>query len=109
MTAKTGTHTAGARTRDQLKRRLTEIAGRIVAEVRITPALYGGGTVWCAMAISPSRQEIPLPGVARDVAALIQGAFPRADWSRAQDYDTATGLLSEHVVRIPACLSGDQR
>lgn len=109
MTATTGTLTADARTRDRLKRRLLEIAGRVVAEVRITPALYGGGTVWCAMAISPSRQEIPLPGKARDVVGLLQAAFPRADWSRPQDYDTATGLLSEHVVRLPACLTGDQR
>lgn len=105
MTATTSAiHTAGKRTRDRLYCQLRALTRRDVAEVRITPALYGDGTVYCAMAIGCNRREIPLPGVAREVAALIRAAFPDADWRRAQDYDVTTGTLTEHIVRLPAGL-----
>lgn len=99
---------AGRRTRKRLAERLRDITGfYAVAEVRITPALYGGGTVWCAMAIGSNRREIPLPGVARQVTAVIREAFPGADWDRAQDYDVTTGALTEHVTAMPEALAGD--
>ncbi|MFJ2004738.1 hypothetical protein [Streptomyces chartreusis] len=81
-----------------------------VTEVRITPARYGNGTVWCAMALASNRREIPLPGELRKlVVDLLNRAFPSADWSRAQDYDVTAGILREHVVRLPACLRGGAR
>lgn len=98
--------TAGKRTRNRLRQQLHEIAHRIVAEVRITPALYGGGTVWCAMAIGPGRREVPLPGQTRQVVSLLREAFPLAAWDRPQDYDVATGVLRERLVQLPACLTG---
>jgi hypothetical protein len=90
--------------RDRVRRDLREVAGRELAEVRITPALYGGGTSFCAMALDSRGREVPLPGVQRFVADRLRRAFPRADWDCAQDYDVTTGILREHVVRQPACL-----
>lgn len=102
-----GVAQAGKRTRDRVSHQLRDITGRDVAEVRITPALYGGGTVWCAMAIGSNRREIPLPGSAREIAGLIRAAFPSAQWDRAQDYDVTAGTLTEHSMVMPGCLLGD--
>ncbi|MFI6248984.1 hypothetical protein [Streptomyces sp. NPDC051016] len=105
-TTTTGVMPAGQLTRDRLYCRLRAITGRAVYEVRVTPALYGDGTVWCAMAIGCDQREIPLPSKSREVAAAIRAEFPRADWDRAQDYDVTTGVLREHTVPMPACLGG---
>lgn len=110
---KARTRQASVRTRDRLAAQLRDISGCRLAEVRITPALYGGGTTWCAMAFGVdrtapwNRREVPLPGVHGEIASLLRKAFPSADWDRAQDYDVVTGLLSEHVTELPACLRGD--
>lgn len=101
-------HTVDASTRLVLRDDLRRITGRILAEVRITPALYGGGTGFCAMALDDRRREVPLPGVQQAVADRVRRAFLRADWSRAQDYNVTTGVLREHVVRLPASLRGDR-
>lgn len=99
---------AGKRVRDRVARQLREITDRQdVAEVRVTPARYGRGTVWCAMAIAVNRREIPLPGCAGEIAALIRNAFPAADWDRVQDYDVEAGVLKEHPTAVPECLAGD--
>ncbi|MFF8406969.1 hypothetical protein ACF06P_35750 [Streptomyces sp. NPDC015684] len=110
MTAPRPQHlTAGKRTRGRLASELREMARRPVVEVRITPAQYGGGTVWCAMAFGVGRREVPLPGKSRQVAALLREAFPLAAWDRAQDYDVNSGVLREHQVQLPACLEGADR
>lgn len=107
MTRRPKGTSAGKRTREQMAEKLRDITGYYaVAEVRITPALYGDGTVWCAMAIASNRREIPLPGRAREIAALIRGAFPSAAWDRVQDYDVTTGTLTEHPTVMPSCLLG---
>lgn len=93
--------------RDRMRRRLAELTARDVIEVRVTPAAYGEGTVWCAMAIDSNRREIPLPGRTGKVAALVRHLFPDADWDRAHDYDVTTGALTEHAIAIPGCLLGD--
>ncbi|MCM1977178.1 hypothetical protein [Streptomyces sp. G1] len=89
--------------RDDLKR----ITGRALSEVRITPARYDRSTVYCAMALDRQGREVPLPGMQRAVVGAVRRCFPDADWSRAQDYDVVTGILRQHVVRLPACLEGD--
>ena len=106
-TTTTGVMPAGPLTRDRVYCKLRAITGRAVYEVRVTPAMYGEGTVWCAMAIGCDMREIPLPSKAREVVAAIREAFPKADWDRPQDYDVTTGVLREHIVPIPACLGGD--
>ncbi|MFI1767469.1 hypothetical protein ACH41H_36220 [Streptomyces sp. NPDC020800] len=100
--------TAGKRTRTRLREQIHEIARRKVIEIRITPALYGGGTVWCAIAIGADRREVPLPGHTRRVVALLREAFPLAAWDKPQDYTVATGVLREHHVQLPASLRGDR-
>lgn len=101
---------AGKRTGHRVAEALRDITGfYAVTEVRITPARYGDGTVHCAMALASNRREIPLPGHSRrEVVDLLNTAFPGADWSRAQDYDVTAGVLREHVVRLPACLRGEE-
>ncbi|MGW1796870.1 hypothetical protein ACWCQN_12875 [Streptomyces sp. NPDC001984] len=116
MTALTRTeHVADAVTADFLKRELVRITGRTLAEVRITRTRWDDGSHWVAMALTVDRQapwdrrEIPLTEGAQhhEIAILIRDAFPHANWARAQDYAVATGILSEHLVRLPACLRGD--
>jgi hypothetical protein len=108
MSTATASTTANTVTRDRLSGRLREITGHVLAEVRVTPALYGGGNVWCVMALDRRRREVPLPGLAVDIALLLKRAFPRADWDRAQDYDVTTGVLTKHLTLLPACLRGEQ-
>lgn len=104
-----GSLLAGEGTRADLAEALRDLTGDYhVAEVRLTPAQYGGGTVWCAMALASHRREIPVPGLATAIADLLRCAFSAADWCRAQDYDVTTGTLTEHAVRLPACLRGDE-
>ena len=93
-----------------LRTRLNAAACAYVAEVRLTPALYGGGTVWCAMALAADRRELPLPkGAARVISGLMRAAFPTTRWDRPQDYDVTTGVLAEHVTLVPAALTGSAR
>ncbi|MFF7966703.1 hypothetical protein ACFZC3_15215 [Streptomyces sp. NPDC007903] len=98
-------YTADERTRTRLDRQLGDIAGAALSEVRITPALYGDGTVWCAMALDLDGREVPLAGRTREVASLLREAFPGARWNRAQDYDVASGKLRKHVIELPAALA----
>ncbi|MFE6362921.1 hypothetical protein ACFVP3_23345 [Streptomyces sp. NPDC057806] len=102
-------HRASTTSRERVRRDLAVIAGRELTEVRITPALYGGGLSFCAMALDGQHREVPLPRIQHAVADRVRRAFPRADWSRAQDYDVTSGVLTEHVTRLPACLTGDAR
>lgn len=110
--------TADAVTRDRLRVQLRALTGRVLAEVRITRVRWPEGLRWVAMALADHRPyaraatrrcEVPLAEgtLHKDIAILIRDAFPRADWSRAQDYDVTTGTLREHAVRLPACLRGD--
>lgn len=85
--------------------RLTHVTHRGVAEIRITPYRHGVRRFWCVMALGHDRREIPLPqGGAQRISRVLRAAFPEAAWSSAQDYDAATGVLTEHVPAIPACL-----
>lgn len=100
--------------RDSLRR----LTGHDLAEVRITRVHWDNGLRWVALALADHqpyptalarRREIPVIGSQhREIARLIRDAFPEADWSRAQDYDVATGTLTEHQVQVPACLRGEQ-
>ncbi|MGW7355143.1 hypothetical protein ACWGI0_00230 [Streptomyces sp. NPDC054802] len=93
-----------------LRTRLHAAAGAPVAEVRITHHQRAGAQLYCVMALGTDRREVPLPkGAARDITGTLRTAFPRARWSRAQDYDVTTGALVEHVTRLPACLTGGAR
>lgn len=105
----TATHTkaeqANAALRRVLLARLGAAARRDVTEVRLTPYRRGEGRFWCVMVIGGDRREVPLPhGAPRAISDALRSAFPSARWSRAQDYDVSTGVLTEHVTRIPACL-----
>ncbi|MEU1596161.1 hypothetical protein ABZ468_25710 [Streptomyces sp. NPDC005708] len=105
-------YAAPARQRDRVSRELLRITGRMAVEVRITRTRWPDGLHWVAMVlvIDPrapwGRREVPLTegGQHREIALLLRGAFPNADWARAQDYDVVTGTLREHLVRLPACL-----
>jgi hypothetical protein len=96
--------------------RLRRITGRNLTEVRITRVRWNDGLRWVALALTVdpdppfASREIPLAhgGQHREIALLLRNSFPHADWSRAQDYDVATGVLRQHVVRRPACLRGEQ-
>ncbi|MFF9310150.1 hypothetical protein ACF1BS_04485 [Streptomyces sp. NPDC014748] len=109
-------HRASRRGRRALARTLRAIMGRDIAEVRITRVRWDDGAHWVALALAVDPQppfghrEIPLAdgSLHREIALLIQNAFPGADWSVAQDYDVTTGVLREHQVHLPACLRGEQ-
>ncbi|MEV7422833.1 hypothetical protein [Streptomyces sp. NPDC091212] len=89
--------------RHQLWARLRTAVGREVIEVRLTP--YHRGSTWCVMALGTNRHEVPLPkGAARAISDGLRRAFPDAAWDVAQDYDVTTGVLTEHVTVLPACL-----
>ncbi|MFJ2477065.1 hypothetical protein ACIOWI_29520 [Streptomyces sp. NPDC087659] len=88
-----------------LQSKLSQHAGRPVAEVRLTPYGHGRRTWYCVMALDADRREVPLPkGAARIISCDLRAAFPAARWSRAQDYDATTGVLAEHVPNLPASL-----
>ncbi|WP_155054533.1 hypothetical protein [Streptomyces blattellae] len=101
---------ASAATRSALDERLYILCGRLVKEVRITRVRWPQGKRWVALVIGLNGREVPLHdgGLHHQAAIILRDAFPHADWSRAQDYDVATGVLREHVVALPACLSGDK-
>ncbi|MFK0172661.1 hypothetical protein ACIQU5_28080 [Streptomyces sp. NPDC090306] len=92
---------ADTATATRLASQLRGIAGREVAEARITPATYGGGQVWCVLLLDPRRREIPAPGRTRQIVDYVRSAFPDAQWNRAQDYDVTAGVLVEHTVARP--------
>ncbi|MGW0583526.1 hypothetical protein ACWD25_48210 [Streptomyces sp. NPDC002920] len=102
---------AKANTRGSLDEQLYTLFGRRVKEVRITRVTWPEGKRWVAMVIGTHGREIPIydGGLHHNAAVVLRDAFPDANWSRAQDYDIATGVLSQHVVRMPASLRGDQR
>ncbi|MFF9238437.1 hypothetical protein ACF1AY_16095 [Streptomyces sp. NPDC014776] len=99
--------------RDELRR----ITGRQLAEVRITRVRWDNGLRWVALALTvdPRAQhryrEVPLADGSQHkrIARLLRDTFPHANWAVAQDYNVTTGVLSEHIVRVPACLGGDER
>ncbi|MFB7594649.1 hypothetical protein [Streptomyces sp. NPDC056160] len=109
-------HTADESLRIVLREDLRRVVGRDVAEVRITRVVWDTGYRWCALALAVDpnlpfgHREVPLDADRREkIVRLIQKAFPRADWARAQDYDVKTGTLREHQVELPACLGGGEQ
>lgn len=102
---------ASAKTRRALDEQLYTLFGRPVRELRITRVTRPEGKKWVAMAIGTNGKEVPVfdGGLHRQAAHVLRDAFPHANWSRAQDYQVATGVLSEHVVRTPASLRGGRR
>jgi hypothetical protein len=115
MSTATASTTADTVTRDRLRGRLREITGRVLAEVRVTRVQWTDDPRWCVLALTVEkrlpfgRREVPLADGDhhREIAELLKRAFPHADWDRAQDYDVATGFLTEHVTVLPDCLRGD--
>lgn len=106
MTAtKTKAERANAELRLLLLTRLREAAGRDVTEVRLTSYRRGSGRFWCVLVLGCDRREVPLPqGAPKKISDALRSAFPSARWSRAQDYDITTGVLTEHRTAMPACL-----
>jgi hypothetical protein len=93
-----------------LRTHLHAAAGRPVAEVRVTHHRRADARLYCVMALSADRREVPLPkGAAKLISDALRSAFPHARWSRAQDYDVTTGVLVEHLTLLPACLRGGAR
>lgn len=85
--------------------RLQEAVGAPFVEVRITPQQWASRAVFCTMAISPERREIPLPkGAAAVISDAIRAAFPTAQWDHAQNYHRQEGCLREHKPRLPSFL-----
>lgn len=111
MSAQPAQHQASDNTRRALDQQLYTLVGRHVGEVRITRVNWPDGKRWVATAFDRQGREIPMRegGLHHQAAIILCDAFPRADWSRAQDYDTRTGILTEHVVRMPASLRGGKR
>lgn len=101
---------ASATTLAALHERLYVLLGRRVREVRITRVTWTDGKRWVAMVIGTNGKEVPIfdGGLHHQAAVVLRDAFPDADWSVAQDYDVATGILRQHVVRVPASLRGDE-
>ncbi|MFJ2178934.1 hypothetical protein ACIOHE_39330 [Streptomyces sp. NPDC087851] len=92
-------------TRLRLWARMGNAAMADLAEVRITPYRHGDGRFWCVMALGCERREVPLPkGAPATISAALRAAFPLARWDVAQDYDITTGVLTEHITPLPACL-----
>lgn len=98
-----------------LRDRLYAITGRALAEVRVTRVEWPEGLRWVAMTLAADpqtprgRREVPLTEARqhRTLALLLRDTFPHANWAHAQDYDVVAGVLREHTVRLPACLTGD--
>lgn len=105
----TGTK-ASAKTRRALSEQLYTLFGRPVKEVRITRVTWPEGKKWVAMVIGTHGKEVPVfdRGLHDQAAIVLRDAFPHANWGVAQDYDVATGVLREHVIRMPASLRGDR-
>ena len=111
MTAQAAPLTAQDDARRALDQQLYILVGRTVKEVRITHVPSSGGKRWAAMAIGAAGNEIPLydHGRAYQAAIILRQAFPDANWLVAQDYDVATGVLSEHVTPSTADRQGGAR
>lgn len=109
MSDETTEYTATAAARSALDQQLYTLVGRSVKEVRITRVRWPEGKRWVAMVIGSTGREVPLRdgGLHHQAAIILRHAFPHANWSRAQDYDVATGVLRQHVVRLPAGLRGE--
>lgn len=110
MTTGTRELQANAATLAALHERLYVLFGRTVREVRITRVSWPDGKRWVAMVIGTHGREVPIfdGGLHHVAAVVLRDAFPDADWDVAQDYDVATGVLRQHVVRMPASLRGDE-
>ncbi|MGW1498984.1 hypothetical protein ACWCQW_10500 [Streptomyces mirabilis] len=93
-------------TRNRLAKTLSEYAGRLPVEVRLTPVTWGDSTAWCVTLLGSDRREIPAPGRTRQIASLIRNAFPDTDWTRAHNYAPATGVLTEHAMPMPPRTAG---
>ncbi|MFD1656943.1 hypothetical protein ACFSL4_01510 [Streptomyces caeni] len=113
-------HTSVEYVLDESRRRalsddLRRMTGYLLAEVRVTRTQWQDGPRWVVLALAVDEQppfghrEIPLVegDNHRQIAGLLQAAFPAADWDRAQDYHVTDGILREHLVRLPASLRGD--
>jgi hypothetical protein len=104
-------HHAAAATRAALDQQLYVLMGRSVKEVRITRVNWPEGKKWVAMVIGIHGREVPLydGGLHQQAAMILREAFPHANWARAQDYDVKTGILREHIARVPSGPRGDGR
>lgn len=111
MTTETTTHEADEALRRSLDEQLYTLFGRSVKEVRITRVNWPEGKRWVAMVIGTHGREVPVRdgGLHQTAAIVLRDAFPNANWSRAQDYDVATGTLRQHVAPTPGRRRGETR
>lgn len=109
MTAQPTVHRASGETVSALRQQLYTLVGRAVKEVRITRVNWPNGKRWVALIIGVTGQEVPLfdRGLHHQAALVLRDAFPHANWAVAQDYDVTSGVLREHVVRMPSSLRED--
>jgi hypothetical protein len=110
MSTETTEYQASADTKRALKEQLYTLFGRAVQEIRITRVSWSSGPRWVAMVIGTHGREVPVHdgGLHHTAAIVLREAFPDANWSRAQDYHVATGVLRQHIVRTPASLRGGE-
>ncbi|MGC5398046.1 hypothetical protein ACPXCP_20220 [Streptomyces sp. DT20] len=101
--------------RDVLARQLDDIAPGTVA-VRTVPIWTDAATgipelrTWVALDDARGRAVVATREAHRDVRQLLASAFPRADWTAAQDFDARTArLTSPPPLTMPAELTGDAR
>ncbi|HEY6116152.1 MAG TPA: hypothetical protein VI172_09360 [Candidatus Dormibacteraeota bacterium] len=108
MSNQTAEFKANAKERRSLDEQLHTLFGRAVKEVRITRVTWPEGKRWVAMVIGTHGGEVPVRdrGLHHTAAMVLRDVFPHANWGVAQDYDVATGVLREHVIRIPSTLGG---
>jgi hypothetical protein len=109
MSTQPAIHQAPGETVSALRQQLYTLVGRAVKEVRLTRVNWPDGKRWVATVFGVTGNEVPLydRGLHHQAAMVLKAAFPDANWSAAQDYDVRTGVLREHVVRIPASLRED--
>ncbi|MFJ6566548.1 hypothetical protein ACIQNU_03955 [Streptomyces sp. NPDC091292] len=91
---------AGRRRRHttQLPHRIAQIApdaASILLMSMWTDSAGPAGRKFLAVARAGDGTQLPLPpGGSRDIASLVQGAFPTADWNRTQTWYAATNTLT---------------
>ncbi|WP_128803674.1 MULTISPECIES: hypothetical protein [unclassified Streptomyces] len=109
MSPQPAVHRAAGETVSALRQQLYTLVGRAVKEVRLTRVNWPDGKRWVATVFGLNGKEVPLydRGLHHQAAMVLKEAFPQANWAVAQDYDVKSGVLREHVVRMPACLQED--